>query len=197
MKEIRDMQRALAPTADPGWVLEEEGYDPLHESSVELRFAVSNGFLGVRGARAISRGPMWVRGLHTFSWASGRARMSRGCSTRPTQSARPGPGPCRRLAPRRILLNGRRLLRRSGNTLSHRRILDMRRGALLTEWRQQDPGGVIVQAHTLRLVSLAERAIGLQLLQIVVEQGQADVAIEALFEGAGIGFSQLLEHRRW
>ena len=55
------------------------------------------------------------------------------------RAASPGPGPCCRLAPRtHSLLNGRPLLRRSGDTLSHRRILDMRRGVLLTEWRQRD-----------------------------------------------------------
>jgi trehalose/maltose hydrolase-like predicted phosphorylase len=64
------MQRALMPTADPGWILEERDYDPMRESGVESRFAVGNGFLGVRGARAISRGPFWVSWLHTLTWAS-------------------------------------------------------------------------------------------------------------------------------
>jgi trehalose/maltose hydrolase-like predicted phosphorylase len=42
------MDRALRPTADAGWVLVEHGYDPLREGSLESRFAISNGFLGVR-----------------------------------------------------------------------------------------------------------------------------------------------------
>ena len=36
------------PTSDAAWVLEAEGYDPLREGSIESRFAISNGFLGVR-----------------------------------------------------------------------------------------------------------------------------------------------------
>lgn len=182
------MQRALEPTADPAWVLEEPGYDPLHESSVESRFAVSNGFLGVRGARAISRGPMWVSWLHTFSWASWPRTYVAGLFDTPnTEPPVPALVPAADWLRVRILLNGKPLLRRSGNTLSHRRILDMRRGALVTEWRQQDPNGAIVQARTLRLVSLAQRAIGLQLLWLEVEHGQADLIVEALFEGAGVG----------
>src|SRR5438270_1332455 len=49
------MEHALGPTGDPAWVLDADGYDPLRESSVESRFAISNGFLGIRGARATTR----------------------------------------------------------------------------------------------------------------------------------------------
>ena len=64
------MQQALQPTQDRDWLLVEQGYDPRRERSVESRFTVSNGFLGVRGSRAISRGPSWVSWLHTLRWAS-------------------------------------------------------------------------------------------------------------------------------
>jgi trehalose/maltose hydrolase-like predicted phosphorylase len=64
------MGLALTPTADAHWILQECDYDPMRESGVESRFAVSNGFLGVRGGRAISRGPSWVSWLHTLNWAS-------------------------------------------------------------------------------------------------------------------------------
>ena len=60
------MEHALEPTADPAWVLDAEGYDPLRESSVESRFAISNGFLGIRGARAITRGARWVVPPRTY-----------------------------------------------------------------------------------------------------------------------------------
>jgi hypothetical protein len=41
------MKHIQEPTQDPAWVLASEGYDPLRETSVESRFAISNGFLGV------------------------------------------------------------------------------------------------------------------------------------------------------
>jgi len=62
----RTMDQALRPTADPGWVLVEDGYDPLRESSLESRFAISNGFLGVRGARATTRGSRWIVPARTY-----------------------------------------------------------------------------------------------------------------------------------
>jgi trehalose/maltose hydrolase-like predicted phosphorylase len=60
------MEHALGPTADPAWVLDADGYDALRESSLESRFAISNGFLGIRGARAITRGARWVVPPRTY-----------------------------------------------------------------------------------------------------------------------------------
>jgi trehalose/maltose hydrolase-like predicted phosphorylase len=51
------MMEALEPTRDPGWVLTHEGYNVLTENAVESRFALGNGFLGMRASRPVSRGP--------------------------------------------------------------------------------------------------------------------------------------------
>ena len=66
MTKPETMDQALSPTTDPDWVLVENGYDPLREGNMELRFAVSNGFLGVRGARATTRGARWVVPARTY-----------------------------------------------------------------------------------------------------------------------------------
>ena len=57
------MHDALEPTQDPGWILSHEGYNVLTESAVESRLAFGNGFLGMRAARSVSRGPTWVAWL--------------------------------------------------------------------------------------------------------------------------------------
>jgi hypothetical protein len=57
------MLEALQPTQDPDWVLSHEGYNVLTESAFESRFAFGNGFLGMRAARSVSRGPTWVAWL--------------------------------------------------------------------------------------------------------------------------------------
>ena len=64
------MDDAFEPTQDPGWVLSHEGYDVLTESALESRFALGNGFLGMRAARSVSRGPTWVGWLGYSRWAS-------------------------------------------------------------------------------------------------------------------------------
>ena len=64
------MHEALEPTQEPGWVLSHDGYDLLSESALESRFAFGNGFLGMRAARSVSRGPTWVGWLGYIKWAS-------------------------------------------------------------------------------------------------------------------------------
>ena len=60
------MSQALEPAADPAWVLAVDGYDPLREGSLGSRFAISNGFLGVRGARALALGARWIVPASTY-----------------------------------------------------------------------------------------------------------------------------------
>ena len=50
------MEQILEPTNDLAWILESEGYDQLRQSSLDSRFAISNGFLGVKGGRVTTRG---------------------------------------------------------------------------------------------------------------------------------------------
>jgi trehalose/maltose hydrolase-like predicted phosphorylase len=182
------MQRALEPTADHGWVLREHRYDLLRESSIESRFAISNGFVGVRGARAVSRGPTWASRMQTINWASSPRTYVAGLFETPDADP---PVPALVPVPDwlriRIHLNGKPLLLRAGSVLSHGRTLDMRRGALLSDWHHETADGVVIRLLTRRLVSLAERPIGLQLLQIELEQAQVDVTLEASFDMAGLG----------
>jgi hypothetical protein len=54
------MESLLEPTPDPAWVLVAEGFDTLREGIYESRFSISNGLLGVRAGRVVSRGERWV-----------------------------------------------------------------------------------------------------------------------------------------
>jgi trehalose/maltose hydrolase-like predicted phosphorylase len=187
------MQHAFEPTADPAWILREQGYDPSREASVESRFSIGNGFLGVRGARAISRGPMWVSWLHTFTWASWPRTYVAGLFDTPNiEPPVPALVPAPDWLRARILLDGEPLVLRSGNMLAHCRTLDLRRGVLLMDWRQRSRAGVIVRVRSLRLVSLADRALGLQLVRIEVGRDGVEVTLEASFEGVGLGLDPVL-----
>jgi len=64
------MHKALEPTQDSRWILSHEGYNVLSESAVESRLAFGHGFLGMRAARSVSRGPTWVAWLGYSRWAS-------------------------------------------------------------------------------------------------------------------------------
>src|ERR1700722_9409706 len=78
------MKHALEPTANRAWVVDADGYDELREGSLESRFAISNGFLGVRGTRAISRGARWVAPPRTYVASS----ICRRACAEPSSAAR-------------------------------------------------------------------------------------------------------------
>jgi trehalose/maltose hydrolase-like predicted phosphorylase len=155
----------------------------MQEAAVESRFAVSNGFMGIRGSRVASRGPMWVSFLHTLSWASWPRTFVAGLFDTP--DAEP-PVPVLVPAPDwlrlRVLFDGKPVVIRSGELLSHSRTLDLRRGLLISAWHHRDPLGRELCWRALRLVSLADRALGLQVVQFTVNGSSAQVTLEALVE---------------
>ena len=53
------MESLLEPTTDLAWVLATEGFDALREAIYESRFAISNGSIGLRAGRVVSRGERW------------------------------------------------------------------------------------------------------------------------------------------
>ncbi len=173
------MDQILRPTADAAWVLAEEGHDPLRESSHESRFAISNGFLGVRGARAATGGCRWAVPARTY--------VAGLFDTSTAEGATPELVPAADWLRIRILLDGKPFVDDPGDLSSHRMTLDMRRGVLLTECLQMKVPEVAVRLRTLRLASLRDRSIGLQLIQLAIEHGEVEVSLEASFEGMNLG----------
>jgi len=165
-------REALRPPTDPNWRLDAHGYQPVLEHSVESRFAIANGFIGSRGSLAqptsASRPRTFIAGLFDTSAAS---------STIPALVSAPD------WLRYRIYLEGKNLNLDEGEIVSHRRILDLRRGLLLTEWRHCDPAGHTARMRTLRFASLANRAISAQVMQFEVAQ-PGEVSLEAWLEPA-------------
>src|SRR5262250_2562247 len=158
------MLEALQPTQDPDWVLSHEGYNVLTESAFESRFAFGNGFLGMRAARSVSRGPTWVAWLGYSRWASWPRCYVAGLFDVPnTEPPVPALVPVADWSRVRILLDGEPLLAREGEVLLGTRALDM------------------------RLLSLADRAAGLQLLSLSLDRDGIDVKLDASFAMAGLG----------
>jgi trehalose/maltose hydrolase-like predicted phosphorylase len=190
------MLEALQPTQEPGWVLTHEGYNVLSESAVESRFAFGNGFLGMRAARSVSRGPTWVGWLGYSRWASWPRCYVAGLFDVPNiEPPVPALVPVADWSRVRILLDGEALLGRQGEVRVGIRQLDMRRGVLLSTWTHRTPAGITFEGHELRLLSLADRAAGLQLLRFSIDRDGVDVTLEASFAMAGLGMEPVrLEH---
>ena len=161
---------ALSAADDPMWRLEEHGYQPALEHDTETRFAVGNGFLGVRGSleqpTVASRPRTFIAGL--FDHSAGEPALP---------ALARGPDWLRI----DLLVDSQPLSLESGETLAHGRTLDFQRGVLIGEWRQRMPAGQIVRQRTLRFASLAAPALAVQVAQIEVEQS-VQLRLEAWLE---------------
>ncbi len=176
----RTMVEAFAPGEDPDWFFNEQGDDPLRESNRESRFAISNGFLGVRGARAINRLPgasgppnTYVAGLFD--------RLE-------VEGAEPGLVPVADWLWLRILVDGKLSGGDPALATSKPLTLQMRRGVMLIDWRGSVNGANTgLRLRALRLVSMSERALGLELIQLDLGDQAADIVLEARVQPADLG----------
>jgi trehalose/maltose hydrolase-like predicted phosphorylase len=175
---------ALCPGRDPDWLLHADGYDALRETTIESRFAISNGFLGLRATRAITRGASWAPPPRTY--------VAGLFGTPGTEPAAPTLIPAADWLQIRVMLPSGPIVHHPGDVTVHRMTLDMKNGVLVGESRGLKALGagtseITAAARTFRLVSLDDRAIGLQLLQFDIEKGQSEITLEALFEGLELG----------
>src|SRR5271165_3123788 len=173
------MESLLEPTPDSAWVFTAEGFDPLREAIYESRFLISNGFLGLRAGRGVGRGERWV--VPDRAYVAGLFDLPG--PENPIPALVPAPG----WQQIRIMLPGGPLVHHPAEAISHRTTLDMRRGVLLTGCRLIDHPAIAVRVRTLQLLSLSERGIGVQVIELKIEDGEIEVAVEASFEGLGLG----------
>ncbi|SOE87859.1 Trehalose and maltose hydrolase (possible phosphorylase) [Burkholderia sp. YR290] len=177
----------MRPTADSSWIVLEEGYDSLLERSRAARFAISNGFLGVRGARAIHRGGRWVAASRTlvaglFDTAGDEPHIPRLAVAPDWLKVR-------------ILLQGEPLIHHIGDARGQERILDMRRGAVIGRGRLSNASASGVKLRSFHIASLSQRAIGMQIIMVEMEQGAIEVTLEASIDAVDIGLlSDRAEH---
>jgi trehalose/maltose hydrolase-like predicted phosphorylase len=71
------------------------------------------------------------------------------------------------------------------------RKLDMRRALLLSAWTHRTPSGITATGQELRLLSLADRAVGLQVLWLSLDRDGVTVRLDASFAMAGLGMEPM------
>ncbi|HEX8034275.1 MAG TPA: glycosyl hydrolase family 65 protein [Ktedonobacterales bacterium] len=155
---------------DPNWLLETHTYIPALEHDIETRFAVGNGFLGIRGAL-----DMPTRASHPRTFVAGLfAPGGRASFHLPALTPVPD------WMSIDISIDGKRLTLDSSNVVWHRRVLDMRRGVVITEWSHRLANSQqAVRLRTLRLASGADRNMMLHTTQVALtpEAGPIEVTL--------------------
>jgi kojibiose phosphorylase len=154
------------PTADPSWLLVEDGVNPAREREIEALFAIGNGYLGMRASI-----PEGTRFSHPSTFVAGVFVPDGGI------------GPRHAVLPDwthiEVNVEEEKLSLEAGRVLAHRRSLDLRRGILWREWRQQDPSGRITRLTYLQLASLADRHVLLQSVLITAENYAGKISLTA------------------
>src|SRR6185436_6476781 len=81
----------------------------------------------------------------------------------------------------RILLDGEVLHAREGDVLRSARQLDMKRGLLASGWTHRTRAGIVASGREVRLLSQAERSLGMQFFQFAIDRDGVDIEVEASF----------------
>ena len=160
----------LSPSGDRDWLLIEEGVDLAREREIESILTTANGYLGIRASIAedgrFSRPSIFVAGIYVAGIYVVDENL----------------GPRFAVLPHwlrvKVTVEDRQLSLGVGRVLEHRRLLDMRQGALFRQWRQQDPSGRITRLTYLQLASLVDRHVIVQSVAVTAENyvGRVTVA---------------------
>jgi trehalose/maltose hydrolase-like predicted phosphorylase/hydroxymethylpyrimidine pyrophosphatase-like HAD family hydrolase len=141
-----------------GWALEREGYDIVHEASLESLLAISNGYMGVRGAtdeaNPGSTREAYIAGLFDGPEAGVEDLVVVADWTHTG-----------------IAVDGAELRPWESDDVSHRRRLDLHSMLLDRTLHCSDAEGRRLRLESRRLVSLARRHLGAIRQRLVLEDG--------------------------
>jgi trehalose/maltose hydrolase-like predicted phosphorylase len=190
----------FAVEADPRWLLVADGWAPARESGIEGALALVNGYLGTRAAveegSDASTPATFLNGV--FDTATQAAVQAAATPDRQVVAA---PTPELVVAPDwsrlRVVAGDAPLRMDTAEVLGHRRTLDLRRGALVREWRLH-AGGRTTRLRSLRFASLADRHLLGQVLEVAAEDWTGPLTVEAIVDGAVTnegGVRHLVGHR--
>ncbi len=173
-----NVDQQFTPSGDSRWTLQVDGFDPVLEPTIEAVFALVNGYQGTRAAveegSLVSRSATFIAGVFNTP-------------DRPQTTELEQPIPEIVVAPDwsrlRIVVEGQELRLDQVELLGQRRVLDMRQGVLLREWRVRDGGGRVTSMRSLRFASLDNRHALVQLLMLMPENYSGHIVLESMVDG--------------
>jgi trehalose/maltose hydrolase-like predicted phosphorylase len=175
----------FAVEADPSWLLVVDGWVPGREPGIEGALALVNGYLGTRAAVEEGSGASTPATFLNGVFDAASQAVAQAAAT-PERQVIAAPTPELVVAPDwsklRLVVGGAPLTVETAEVLDHRRVLDLRRGVLVREWRLR-AGGDTTRLRSLRFVSLEDRHVLGQVLEVVAEDWSGLVTVEAIVDG--------------
>ena len=190
----------FALTPDPRWLMTVDGWRPEHEPGIEAVFALVNGYLGTRAVLEEGSDASNPATLISGVFDVATEEVAQAAAT-PEHQIIAAPTPELVVAPDwsrlRIEVDGEPLTIEDAELLEQRRTLDMRRGALIREWRVRS-GSRTTRLRSLRFASLDDRHVLGQVLELTPEDWSGPVEVEAIVDGDVTndgGVRHLVDHR--
>jgi kojibiose phosphorylase len=172
-------QKTLFPQlSETSWLLEVDGFDPALEPTIEAVYALVNGYGGTRAAMEegskVSRPSTFIAGIFNTPAQPQTAELDE-------------PIPEIVVAPNwsrlQISAEGQALNIDQAELLEQRRVLDMRQGILVREWRLRDSAGRVTSLRSQRFASLDDRHALVHSLTLTPENYTGRVTLESLLDG--------------
>src|SRR5215216_3229755 len=164
--------------SESSWLLEIDGFDPALELTIEAVCAWFNGYSVPRAAieegSVVSRPATFIAGVFNTPAQPQTPELDE-----PISEIVVAPNWSRL----RITAEGQLLSLDQAELLDQRRVLDLRQGFLLREWRVRDSAGRITSLRSLRFASLDDPHALVQLLTLTPENYSGRITLESLLDG--------------
>ncbi|MEY3020339.1 MAG: hypothetical protein RLZZ272_1323 [Actinomycetota bacterium] len=174
-RTLRLAPEELYPQDD--WAIVELGFDPAWLGNAETVFALSNGFIGMRGTfdegRPSVESGTFLNGFHE-TWPIVHAEEAYGFA-RTGQTIVDVPD----VSLVKLYVDDEPLHLPTARTIEYRRRLDLREGALTRELVWSTPSGKHVRLRSTRVVSLEHRHLGAIVYEVTVEDGDAPLVLSS------------------
>lgn len=185
-----EARKRVSPGSARAWRIEQEGFDPAREHGMETLFTVGNGYMGVRGALDTpmpgSQADLFIAGVYDrkqpslpYSELEFLAK-ERGDYAYSEIVSLPFPFGLR------ITVDGQALDLMEGPWRDHRRVLELARGALASNYLYEDGQGRRTRVESWRCASLADRHLLLQEVSVTCENHSSMVQLDASIRIEGL-----------
>ncbi|HEU5102405.1 MAG TPA: glycosyl hydrolase family 65 protein, partial [Roseiflexaceae bacterium] len=174
----QDHTESFPRLSDSRWLLEVDGFDRALEPTIEAVCALVNGYGGTRAAMeegsTVSRPATFIAGVYNTPAKPQTAELDE-----PIPEIVVAPDWSRVW----IAVDGQDLRVDQAELIEQRRVLDLRQGFLLREWRVRHGDGRITSLRSLRFASLDDRYALVQVLTLKPENYSGRITLESLVDG--------------
>ena len=166
LKSQLKLNERLALSKEPVFLISEHGFNALREREIESILTTGNGYMGIRGS------------IEEERYGSDPTTMMAGVYYRAKNDSNEQVAVIPNWLLTNIYVDRSRLFLERGEIISHKRVLDMKKGLLLREWRQRDEAGRETYVRFLRFASHDDPHAMVMRITVIPENYTGEIRIK-------------------